>query len=153
MLLERISGSFTTWGVQPNWIEFELTESALMEDPKTAIDLLAQLKDLDARLAIDDFGTGYSSLSYLQQLPVDTLKIDQSFVSRMTQDEGSAKIVHSIIELAHNLDLAVVAEGVEDLETLDRLGTFGCDIAQGYSISRPLSAKQFRGWEVRSAGH
>ncbi|AOE86810.1 phospholipase [Pseudomonas sp. TCU-HL1] len=152
-LLERISGSFTTWGVQPNWIEFELTESALMEDPKTAMELLAQLKGLDAQLAIDDFGTGYSSLSYLQRLPVDTLKIDQSFVSRMTQDEGSAKIVHSIIELAHNLDLSVVAEGVEDLETLDRLGTFGCDIAQGYSISRPLSAKQFREWEVRSAGH
>lgn len=152
-LLERISGSFATWGVQPNWIEFELTESALMEDPKSAMELLAQLKDLDARLAIDDFGTGYSSLSYLQRLPVDTLKIDQSFVSHMTQDDGSAKIVHSIIELAHNLNLSVVAEGVEDLETLNRLGTFGCDIAQGYSISRPLSASQFREWEVRSAGH
>lgn len=146
-LLERISGSFATWGVQPNWIEFELTESALMEDPMTAMELLAQLKDIDARLAIDDFGTGYSSLSYLQRLPVDTLKIDQSFVTRMTQDEGSAKIVQSIIELAHNLDLSVVAEGVEDSETLNKLGTFGCDIAQGYSISRPLSAKQFREWD------
>ncbi|MDT4816460.1 GGDEF: diguanylate cyclase (GGDEF) domain protein [compost metagenome] len=152
-LLERISGSFATWGAQPNWIEFELTESALMEDPKTATEILTKLKDLDAQLAIDDFGTGYSSLSYLQQLPVDTLKIDQSFVSRMTQDDGSAKIVHSIIELAHNLDLSVVAEGVEDLETLNRLGNFGCDIAQGYSISRPLSAQQFREWEIRPVKH
>ncbi|WP_137820630.1 GGDEF domain-containing protein [Pseudomonas sp. 2FG] len=152
-LLERISGAFATWGAQPDWIEFELTESALMEDPVTAMETLVRLKNLDARLAIDDFGTGYSSLAYLQQLPVDALKIDQSFVTRMTRDDGSAKIVRSIIELAHNLDLMVVAEGVEDRDTLTRLGTFGCDIAQGYTISRPIPAEQFREWAAHSAWH
>ncbi len=152
-LLERINGSFATWGAQSDWIEFELTESALMEDPVAALETLVRLKDLDARLSIDDFGTGYSSLAYLQQLPVDALKIDQSFVTRMLDDEGSAKIVRSIIELAHNLDLTVVAEGVEDRDTLSRLGTFGCDIAQGYTISRPIPAEQFRDWEARSTWH
>ncbi|RJG13646.1 GGDEF domain-containing protein [Pseudomonas cavernicola] len=152
-LLERINGSFATWGAQSDWIEFELTESALMEDPVTAMETLVRLKNLDAQLAIDDFGTGYSSLAYLQQLPVDSLKIDQSFVTRMTCDDGSAKIVHSIIELAHNLDLTVVAEGVEDQATLTQLGRLGCDIAQGYTISRPIPAEQFRDWEAHSTWH
>ncbi|RJG11013.1 GGDEF domain-containing protein [Pseudomonas cavernicola] len=152
-LLERINGSFATWGAQPDWIEFELTESALMEDPVAAMETLVRLKNLDARLSIDDFGTGYSSLAYLQQLPVDALKIDQSFVTRMTSNVGSAKIVRSIIELAHNLDLTVVAEGVEDQATLTQLGLLGCDIAQGYTISRPIPAEQFRDWEAQSAWH
>ncbi|MGH8630564.1 MAG: putative bifunctional diguanylate cyclase/phosphodiesterase, partial [Burkholderiales bacterium] len=152
-LLERINGSFATWGAQPDWIEFELTESALMEDPVTALETLRRLKGLDARLSIDDFGTGYSSLAYLQRLPVDALKIDQSFVTRMTSDEGSAKIVRSIIELAHNLDLTVVAEGVENQATLTQLGQLGCDIAQGYRISRPIPAEQFRDWEAHSTWH
>ncbi|CAD5106624.1 bifunctional diguanylate cyclase/phosphodiesterase [Zestomonas carbonaria] len=152
-LLDRIQGSFTTWGAKPHWIEFELTESALMEDPVAALETLRQLKQLDTRLTIDDFGTGYSSLSYLQKLPVDALKIDQSFVTSMTRSSGSAKIVHSIIELAHNLDLTVVAEGVEDQATLNQLGDLGCDIAQGYQISRPIPAEQFRDWEAQSTWH
>ena len=153
MLLERVSGLFATWGAQADWIEFELTESALMEDPVTAMETLARLKDLDARLAIDDFGTGYSSLAYLQNLPVDTLKIDQSFVSRMTGNQGSAKIVRSVIDLAHALDLKVVAEGVEDRDTLNGLGALGCDCAQGYVISRPIPANQFSDWEAHSEWH
>ncbi|KFX69729.1 phospholipase [Pseudomonas taeanensis MS-3] len=153
-LLERIRGAFATWGAQPDWIEFELTESALMEDPAAALETLMQLKNLDTHLSIDDFGTGYSSLAYLQKLPVDSLKIDQSFVTRMlTDDDDSAKIVRSIVELAHNLDLTVVAEGVENRETLNRLGNFGCDIAQGYSISRPIPGDQFRSWEALSTWH
>ncbi|MCY1395457.1 diguanylate cyclase (GGDEF) domain protein [compost metagenome] len=149
-LLERIRGSFATWGAKPHWIEFELTESALMEDPVASLQTLSALKDLDAHLTIDDFGTGYSSLAYLQRLPVDSLKIDQSFVSDMTSNAGSAKIVRSIIELAHNLDLTVVAEGVEDQLTFNQLGQYGCDIAQGYKISQPIPAEQFRDWESRS---
>ncbi|MFI8610446.1 EAL domain-containing protein [Pseudomonas sp. NPDC077649] len=153
-LLERIRGTFATWGAEPNWVEFELTESALMEDPVAALETLTQLKNLDTRLTIDDFGTGYSSLAYLQKLPVDSLKIDQSFVTRMlSDDDDSAKIVRSIVELAHNLDLEVVAEGVENQETLTRLGNFGCDIAQGFSISQPLPGDKFRAWEALSAWH
>ncbi|MBT8767647.1 bifunctional diguanylate cyclase/phosphodiesterase [Metapseudomonas boanensis] len=152
-LLERIRGSFATWGAKPHWIEFELTESALMEDPVAALDTLCELKKLESHLTIDDFGTGYSSLAYLQKLPVDSLKIDQSFVTDMTSNDGSAKIVRSIIELAHNLDLTVVAEGVEDQLTLTQLGQFGCDIAQGYRISQPIPADQFKAWEKQSAWH
>ncbi|WP_439861114.1 bifunctional diguanylate cyclase/phosphodiesterase [Pseudomonas sp. MBLB4136] len=153
-LVERVRGAFATWGAEPDWIEFELTESALMDDPVTALETLVQLRNLESRLTIDDFGTGYSSLAYLQRLPVDSLKIDQSFVSGMlSDDDDSAKIVRSIVELAHNLDLEVVAEGVENHETLTRLGNFGCDIAQGFSISQPLPADKFRAWEARSSWH
>jgi diguanylate cyclase (GGDEF)-like protein len=152
-LLERIQGSFATWGAKPHWIEFELTESALMEDPVASMQTLTALKKLDAHLTIDDFGTGYSSPAYLQKLPVDSLKIDQSFVARMTSNDGSAQIVRSIIELAHNLDLTVVAEGVEDQLTFNQLGQYGCDIAQGYKISQPIPAEQFRDWETRSTWH
>jgi EAL domain-containing protein (putative c-di-GMP-specific phosphodiesterase class I) len=153
-LIERIRGAFSTWGAEPNWIEFELTESALMEDPVAALETLTQLRNLDSRLTIDDFGTGYSSLAYLQKLPVTSLKIDQSFVIPMlSDDDDSAKIVRSIVELAHNLDLEVVAEGVENRETLNRLGDFGCDIAQGFSISQPLPGDSFRNWEALSTWH
>ncbi|MDA7087196.1 EAL domain-containing protein [Pseudomonas sp. SA3-5] len=153
-LLERIRGAFATWGAQPDWIEFELTESALMEDPVAARETLIQLRNLDSRLTIDDFGTGYSSLAYLQKLPVNSLKIDQSFVTRMlSDDDDSAKIIRSIVELAHNLDLEVVAEGVESRETLIRLGNFGCDIAQGFSISQPIPGDEFRAWEALSNWH
>ena len=152
-LLDRIGGSFATWGAQAGWIEFELTESALMLDPVGALDTLTRLKRLDVKLTIDDYGTGYSSLSYLQRLPVDTIKIDQSFVVDMMSNEDSATIVRSTIELAHNLGLTVVAEGVEDQATFDRLATLGCDMAQGYCISRPIPADQFQAWEAQPARH
>jgi len=150
-LLDKIRGSFATWGAQPDWIQFELTESALMEDPAGARDTLAHLKALGVELFIDDFGTGYSSLAYLQKLPVDSIKIDQSFVSHMTVDEDSAVIVGSTIELAHNLGLHVVAEGVENRETLDRLARLGCEVAQGYCISRPIPVDHFADWLSRFA--
>jgi EAL domain-containing protein (putative c-di-GMP-specific phosphodiesterase class I) len=134
-LLDRIRGSFSTWGARAAWIEFELTESTPMEDHPATMETLDRLKNLGAQITIDDFGTGYSSLAYLQHLPVDALKIDQSFISQMTRSENSAKIVRSIIDLAHSLDLTVVAEGVEDHDTLAGLDAFGCDVAQGYVIS------------------
>lgn len=149
-LLDRINGSLATWGAEPDWIQFELTESALMEDPARALTMLGRLKDLGVKLFIDDFGTGYSSLAYLQKLPVDTIKIDQSFVGNMTKSEDSAVIVRSTIDLAHNLNLEVVAEGVENQDTWDRLAFLGCDVAQGYCISAPIPADQLKDWEARS---
>ncbi|NML17925.1 bifunctional diguanylate cyclase/phosphodiesterase [Azohydromonas caseinilytica] len=145
-LLARIEGALATWGAEPDWIEFELTESALMLDPSAALEKLQQLKRLDLRLAIDDYGTGYSSLSYLQRLPVDAIKIDQSFIRGMQRDGDSAAIVHSTIDLAHSLRLLVVAEGVEDQETYSHLAAMACDQAQGYCISRPLPAVEFQQW-------
>jgi diguanylate cyclase (GGDEF)-like protein len=139
-LLEHIDGALDTWGVGPEGIEFELTETALMDDPPAAREVLQQLKRRGHKLALDDFGTGYSSLAYLQRLPVDALKIDRSFVAAMARDAGSAAIVRSTIELAHNLGLKVVAEGVEDPATLQRLRDWGCDRAQGYAIGRPVPA-------------
>jgi len=149
-LLERIGGALSTWGAEPGSIEFELTESALMEDPDGALRILAGLKRLDVTLAIDDYGTGYSSLSYLRRLPVDTIKIDQSFVREMTSSRDAATIVRSTIALAHDLALKVVAEGVEDEPTFDALSELGCDMAQGYCISRPMPASEFPGWALRA---
>ena len=117
-----------------------------MEDPAGALDTLTRLKALDVSLTIDDYGTGYSSLSYLRRLPVDAIKIDRSFVSDMVTNKDSAIIVRSTIELAHNLDLSVIAEGVEDQRTFDELATLGCDMAQGYCISRPIPVDEFRAW-------
>ncbi len=146
--IDRIRGMFSTWGIAPQRIQFELTESSLMEDPAAALETLVLLKALDVELFIDDYGTGYSSLSYLQKLPVDALKIDQSFVMPLMRDGDSAAIVSSTIELGHSLGKKVVAEGVESLEIWDRLAALGCDVAQGYHISKPLPAEQFRAWEA-----
>ena len=150
-LLDRIKGSFATWGAQPDWIQFELTESALMEDPAGSLATLGLLKDLGVELFIDDFGTGYSSLAYLQKLPVDAIKVDQSFVGDMIQNNDSAVIVRSTIDLAHSLELRVVAEGVENRELWDRLVGLGCDVAQGYYISAPIPADELGKWVEQSS--
>jgi len=113
---------------------------------------LHRLKRLDVGLTIDDYGTGYSSLSYLRQLPVDSIKIDQSFVTGMIADRNAATIVRSTIALAHNLDLKVVAEGVEDQQTFDCLADWGCDMAQGYSIGRPMPSQEFGAWAHAERG-
>jgi len=146
-LVERIRGLFVTWGVDPANLAFELTESALMEDPAGVLETLNRLKALGVELAIDDFGTGFSGLGYLQRLPADVIKIDQSFVARMIDDPGSDTIVRSTIELAHNLGMRVVAEGVENRAIWERLGVLGCDIAQGYFISEPFPAEAFATWQ------
>lgn len=147
-LIDRIRGLFSTWGIGPQLIQFELTESALMEDPSVAQEILAQLREFNTELFVDDFGTGYSSLSYLQKLPIDALKIDHSFVMPMATSADSAVIVRSTIELAHNLDLQVVAEGVESQPVWDRLAALGCDVAQGFLISKPMPAERFKAWEA-----
>lgn len=154
-LVDRIRDRFINWGIAPGLIQFELTESSLMTDPAGALETLYQLKKLDVELFVDDFGTGYSSLSYLQRLPVDGIKIDQSFVIPMETNKGSETIVSSTIELGHKLGLTVVAEGVESRPVWDRLVASGCDMAQGYLISRPMPACQFlewkSGWDLRGA--
>lgn len=124
----------------------EITESAIMDDPQRAQNTLNLLSQRGFKLSIDDFGTGYSSLAYLKNLPVDELKIDKSFVLNMETDENDAKIVRSTIDLAHNLGLTVVAEGVENALIWDSLRALQCDEAQGYFMSKPVAANAFDGW-------
>ena len=136
----------TQFGVAPNRLLLEITESAVMRDTSYALGVLNQLKACGVKLAIDDFGTGYSSLAHLKRLPVDELKIDKSFVMNMTRDSDDAVIVRSTIELGHNMGLSVVAEGVEDEQAFRMLKNFHCDVAQGYLISRPLPTNEMTEW-------
>ncbi len=133
-------------GFPPKFLTLEITENAMMADPAHAVKLLGHLSAMGIRLAVDDFGTGFSSLGYLKQLPVDELKIDKSFVTDMVKNDNDAVIVRSTIDLAHNLGLKVVAEGVEDKDTMDLLKILRCDTAQGYLISKPIPAKDFETW-------
>jgi diguanylate cyclase (GGDEF)-like protein len=132
--------------VDPKLIILEITESAIMDDPQRALNTLNRLHTLGVKLSIDDFGTGYSSLAYLKQLPVDELKIDRSFVMNMQNDLQDAKIVRSTVDLAHNLGLTVVAEGVETAMAWKLLSALSCDEAQGYFIAKPMPADQFAPW-------
>ncbi|MDD5057552.1 MAG: EAL domain-containing protein [Sideroxydans sp.] len=129
--------------LEPQYLELEITEGIMMGDNKSALQFLAEMHELGVRLSIDDFGTGFSSLNYLKKLPVDKLKIDQTFVSDIETDESNAAIIRSIISLGHRLNLRVIAEGVETQEQLDFLRIRGCDEIQGYFYSRPLSAEAF----------
>jgi EAL domain-containing protein (putative c-di-GMP-specific phosphodiesterase class I) len=129
-----------TWGTASGQLILELTESGLIE--AAAPDMLARLHGMGQKLSIDDFGTGYSSLAYLQRLPVDELKIDRSFVTNLADVGDDAIIVRSTIDLAHNLGLNVVAEGVEDLMVVEMLTEYGCDAAQGYLFGRPVAAEE-----------
>ena len=119
-----------------------------MDDPQRALTTLNGLSALGFKLSIDDFGTGYSSLAYLKRLPVDELKIDQSFVRSMETDPDDAKIVRSTIDLAHNLGLCVVAEGVENAVVWDMLRELNCDQAQGYHMGKPMPASEFAPWSA-----
>jgi diguanylate cyclase (GGDEF)-like protein len=131
-------------------LHLEITESMIMSDPDRAVATLTRLSMLGIRLSIDDFGTGYSSLANLSRMPVSELKIDRSFVTPMLRDESCMIIVRSTIHLGHDLGLEVVAEGVEDEATLERLAQLGCDRVQGYHISRPLSPDAFAYWLERT---
>jgi len=117
-----------------------------MADPRRAMAILEQLRGLGVKLSLDDFGTGHSSLSYLKRLPLDEVKIDRSFVMGMTEDDNDAAIVRTTIDLARNLGLDVVAEGVESETILRNLSDLSCDIAQGFYLSRPLPAAELDGW-------
>jgi diguanylate cyclase (GGDEF)-like protein/PAS domain S-box-containing protein len=142
--ISRVQTIFGKHGVPPAAVELEITETTLMEDPKRTLHLLDELHRMGLRLAIDDFGTGYSSLSALQQFPISTLKIDQSFVRNATTNHDQATIVSMIIEMGHSLKLEVVAEGVETEDQLRFLRALNCDYAQGLLFGRAMAADDFR---------
>jgi diguanylate cyclase (GGDEF)-like protein len=139
-------------GVPADLLELEVTESTMLEDPDQSLKILNRLSAMGVALSIDDFGTGYSSLAQLERLPVREIKIDRGFVKAMSTDERNASIVRSTIQLGHNLGLHVVAEGVEDRDTLRDLGTLGCDTVQGYLIQRPVAAQDLTRWLLTRAG-
>jgi len=145
-LLEKIRWALKEAGVNGDFLEIEITEATLMQDVQRATEVLSSLSDHGVTIAIDDFGTGYSSLSYLKQLPIHTLKIDQSFIMDVAFDNQDVAIVRSIIDLGHNLGYRVVAEGVETGMAWDMLNSLGCDTAQGFHISKPLSGSHFNKW-------
>jgi diguanylate cyclase (GGDEF)-like protein len=145
-LPERIETQLRRYQVRPSQIVIEITEGQIMQDPKEVIEVLAHLGVMGLSLSIDDFGTGQASLTYLKELPVEKLKIDQSFVRDMATNPDDQLIVRATIELAHTLDLKVVAEGVETLVACDLLSEMDCDHVQGYYISHPLEAKQVATW-------
>jgi EAL domain-containing protein (putative c-di-GMP-specific phosphodiesterase class I) len=139
-LIEKVEEVLTESGINPWLLKLEITESVVMENAELAAVTLARLRGLGVRLSIDDFGTGYSSLSYLNRFPVDTLKVDRSFIMRMCEGDESFEIVKTIVTLAGNLGMQVIAEGVETEDQLEQLKLLKCQYAQGYLFSRPLAA-------------
>jgi len=153
-LAERIGSALALWNVPGQALTLEVTESAIMPQPKRSFAILNDLRALGVRISIDDFGTGYSSLAYFRALPADELKIDRSFVAMLTVSEPDCHIVQSVIDLAHRLDLSVVAEGIEDLATADLLTRMGCDVGQGYYFGQAIcgaDAQALYGTPVRGA--
>jgi len=149
-LRETVEATLGRHGVDASHLTIEVTETDVMADPEQAIRVLGGLKQLGVHIAVDDFGTGYSSLSYLHQLPLDTVKIDRSFVQRLVRDSNTATIVRAAIDLSHALGLDVVAEGVENAALLGRLTAMGCDKVQGYHIARPMPAADAFAWLLAS---
>ena len=147
-LVQTIAAALDETGLSAAQLKLEITETAIMVDPAAALQVLEQLAARGVALSIDDFGTGYSSLAYLRRLPVEEVKIDRSFVQNMANEDGDHVIVRSTIDLASNLGLTVVAEGVEDRDTLEQLARWGCDEAQGYFISRPVPAAELSAWLI-----
>ncbi len=153
-LAEQVAELLQRWEVPPRFLTLELTESFLMADSGRSEGVLHDLADVGVRLSIDDFGTGYSSLSHLKRLPIHEIKVDRSFVRTMLHDPNDEMIVRATIELGRNLGLQVVAEGVEDAATLDRLRELSCDVAQGYHLARPLPASEATRWlAARASRH
>jgi EAL domain-containing protein (putative c-di-GMP-specific phosphodiesterase class I) len=133
-------------GVPASLLRLEITEAAVIVDPEQSLARLHRLRDLGIRLSLDDFGTGFSSMTHLRTLPIDQLKVDRQFVGTMVTTEPDAVIVRAAIELGHNLGLSVVAEGVEDPDTLARVMGAGCSLAQGYYLARPMPPDEVLAW-------
>ncbi|MFZ6752433.1 EAL domain-containing protein [Undibacterium sp. Dicai25W] len=147
---DRVASLLKQYNVDPHHLRIEITESGIMEDPDSAIELLHRLRQTGISLSIDDFGTGYSSLAYLQKLPVNELKIDRSFVTNIDQLSDTQRLVKTIIELGHGLKLSVIAEGIETEQERAILQQLGCDCMQGYLVSKPLYGKQLQDWLDKS---
>jgi EAL domain-containing protein (putative c-di-GMP-specific phosphodiesterase class I) len=137
-----VRGALACYDLSPRDLELEITESTAMQNPEITLSILNQLSEMGIALAIDDFGTGYSSLSYLKHLPIQRLKLDQSFVKDIESDTSDAAICSATIALGHNLGLELVAEGVETQAQRDFLARLGCDVLQGYLYSKPLPASE-----------
>jgi EAL domain-containing protein (putative c-di-GMP-specific phosphodiesterase class I) len=144
LLVQLVKRTLRRYGLRPDQLCLEITESALMKDPDTASLILAQLRDHGVQVAIDDFGTGYSSLAYLRQLPVNYLKVDRSFVAELT--DGHTAVAEAVISLARSLGIGVVAEGVETASQMRMLEDFDCSLLQGFGISKPLDDSSFVAW-------
>ena len=142
-LIDTVRGALTAAGLEPRYLELELTESAVMQDAEISVQIMRKLSEAGLRISVDDFGTGYSSLSYLRRLPLDKLKIDRSFIREIVTSRDDAEIVRAIVTLAHSLHLKVIAEGVETAEQLTFLRSLGCDQYQGFHCSPPLPPAEF----------
>jgi len=149
-LPQTIAQLLQRWDARPDLLRLEMTETVLAADPERALQTMDSLRAMGVHIALDDFGIGYSSLAYLNRLPLDEIKIDRSFVIGMIDDESSATIVRATVELGHGLGYAVVAEGVENAETRQRLTALGCDAIQGYLVARPMPADQTAEWIGRA---
>jgi EAL domain-containing protein (putative c-di-GMP-specific phosphodiesterase class I) len=136
--VEQVIQAVTDSGVRPDTVRLEITESMTIQNVQRSLDVLERLRDFGVRISIDDFGTGYSSLSCLHRLPFDTLKIDRSFVSALSRDSGGRQIIRTILDLAKNLRMEVVAEGAETASQVEELRRMGCNFVQGYFYSRPV---------------
>jgi predicted signal transduction protein with EAL and GGDEF domain len=150
--LDMVQSAVENWQTKPGKLTLEVTEGALIADFEQAIARLSQVRDLGVRISIDDFGTGYSSLSYFKKIPADELKIDKSFVLGMLQDPADRRLVETIVTLARQFKLDIVAEGVEDRPTFDALAAMGCDYAQGFLFTPALSFDEFRAWLASANG-
>jgi len=144
--VDTVASAIGLWKGSGEGLVIEITEQTLASDPEGVMRVLGSVQEMGVQVSIDDFGTGYSSLQYFKRIPASELKIDQSFVRGLLHDPADADIVHLIIDLAHRFKLSVVAEGVEDLETLKALARTGCDIAQGYLFSKPLPQAELNQW-------
>jgi len=149
-LPDLIAGIQAATQINPKWVVLEITEGSIMTDPEKALEIIQRLHEMGYKLSIDDFGTGYSSLAYLKKMPLAELKIDRSFVQDILHSDSDAVIVKATINLAHNLGLQVVAEGVEDAEIMAKLKDYECDIAQGYYLNKPQSVADFNTWLAES---
>jgi len=145
-LPDLIAGVAVSTGIKPEWVILEITEGSIISHPEMTLEILERLNKMGYKLSIDDFGTGYSSLAYLKKMPLTELKIDRSFVQDILVSENDDVIVNATINLAHNLGFKVTAEGVESAEIMDKLKSYGCDVAQGFYLSKPAAVSDFDNW-------
>lgn len=141
--VEQLMDALDIWGVPPSQVIVEVTETALINDMEQSVRVLRRLRDKGVGVAIDDFGTGYASVGYLRHFPATELKIDKSLVDGICDDARSAKLAQAIVQMAHHMDMRVVAEGIEEQPTQDALAAMGCDFGQGYHLGRPQAAEDF----------